>query len=435
MDREWRRSLKIPRFALVTFSSWGARAFASLVSFVSMPLMLRTLTIEQYSVYSILAGLGGWFALGDLCFGVATQTEVSNRRAVNASYGSIAAGGLILAAASSVVLGAASCAAAFFVGRHLLGEFSAISPLERIWAALIMMLFPLLTAGFGAVGRILLAEQHGYVISLVPAVAQGIGVAAYAALALSNATHHLLSAALCFTLPPALIWMAVYFARLSSLSRLAISWKECRRALLPRAGAFFLFGILAAAVLNIDYIVAARRLSPDEIASYVIATKIFMLAYFLYTSMLQASWPDFTEALKRGDLHQVKSRLLFLLGFGFLSVFGCAAVFLFQKEGIISLLAGSQVVPMPSGLIIVMGIYFIVRVWTDAFALLLQSRDDLKPLLAYIPVQALISVVVQWHLAGLFGAVGLVIGLITSYLLTASWILPWRFWQKLVPAV
>lgn len=68
-----------------------------------------------------------------------------------------------------------------------------------------------------------------------------------------------------------------------------------------------------------------------------------------------------------------------------------------------------------------------VRVWTDTYAMFLMSIGKLKPLWISVPFQAVLSGSLQWVGAVNYGLVGLLCGLIASFLITVSWWLPFSF--------
>ncbi|WP_422824300.1 polysaccharide biosynthesis C-terminal domain-containing protein [Xenorhabdus siamensis] len=75
--------------------------------------------------------------------------------------------------------------------------------------------------------------------------------------------------------------------------------------------------------------------------------------------------------------------------------------------------------------------YFSIRVWSDTYAMLLQSMNELKPLWLIVPFQATLSFGLQWYLAGKFKIYGILIGLIISFILTVVIFLP-IFYRKKV---
>jgi len=186
-------------------------------------------------------------------------------------------------------------------------------------------------------------------------------------------------------------------------------------------------------VLQIDYFVMSQFLRSEDIVAYNLSTKIFGLTLFIYVSVLTALWPLFSEAIAQGNWAMVRShtRKYLGIGMGWMLVSTIFLIGLMPKA--IQLLAPRETIVIPMMLILLLGAYNLLRVWTDTFAMILLSMSDLTLLWMITPLQAFISVASQWYLAQLFGLYGILLGLILSFVLTASWILPWavhRHYQK-----
>jgi len=76
-------------------------------------------------------------------------------------------------------------------------------------------------------------------------------------------------------------------------------------------------------------------------------------------------------------------------------------------------------------LIIIFGFYYLIRIWTDTYAMVLQSVSILKPFWILVPIQALISLFGQIYFVRMYRLNGILYGLILSFLLTVSWGLPY----------
>jgi hypothetical protein len=97
---------------------------------------------------------------------------------------------------------------------------------------------------------------------------------------------------------------------------------------------------------------------------------------------------------------------------------------------LVGLLSPREVILVPVPLIVLLGVYQAIRVWSDTFAMVLQSISDLRPLWRLVPVQALLSLLLQLALAPRYGLYGIVSALIGSFLLTVAWGLPLAVWRQ-----
>ncbi|MEW6013162.1 MAG: transporter, partial [Elusimicrobiota bacterium] len=77
---------KIPTHILVASSAWVSKVIISLIQLFIMKNLIQILGEEKYSVYAILTGLIGWFALFDFGIGTSLQNYISEYRANNKNY-------------------------------------------------------------------------------------------------------------------------------------------------------------------------------------------------------------------------------------------------------------------------------------------------------------------------------------------------------------
>jgi O-antigen/teichoic acid export membrane protein len=82
------------------------------------------------------------------------------------------------------------------------------------------------------------------------------------------------------------------------------------------------------------------------------------------------------------------------------------------------------------GVLMIIGIYQMLRVWTDTFAMVFQSMSLLKPFWIIVPIQSAISLGAQIVFVPSFGLYGIYIALICSFVLTVSWFLPFYLYKS-----
>src|SRR5205807_2561963 len=124
---------------------------------------------------------------------------------------------------------------------------------------------------------------------------------------------------------------------------------------------------------NVDYIVMSQVLASNDIVTYNITSKIFGIVFFIYSAVLISLWPNCSEAIARGRWDLIRGYIRLYVGLGIALViaatFGIAAF----RDQILQVLAPNGHVVLSLSLILLFGLYFIIRVWTDMFAMVLQS--------------------------------------------------------------
>ena len=423
--RGWRRARPfVPRHLWVAASGWVSRIFTAGIQLVSVRLLLDSLGIEGYAVFALLTGLQGWYLLSDGGVGIGVQNLVSEARAKGRSTVSLLCAGRLIAIALLVLSVGVLWGIAPTIAPSLLHSFGFMSDGEK---TRVFFTSGALCIGFGIgslVYKVWYAQQRGYLSNIVPAVTAAIGLAGIAAVRHLDAPHRLEASLAAFLVPTALVPLATLAAQSFAARSEWTVRREDFRAILRRAVGFWTFAIVAALTLQIDYVVMSHFLRAEDITIYALSTRVYGLAFFVYNAVLMALWPVFAErvAMKRWD--DVRRQLVRTLGSGIAFMVACSIAMVWLMPVAIGLLAPRHPVLVPTALVLALGLYQVVRVWSDTFSTLLQSTSWLAPFWILVPAQALLSVGLQWMLTPRYGLVGLVAGLTASFLLTVAWGLP-----------
>jgi O-antigen/teichoic acid export membrane protein len=422
---------------LVTGGGWAGRGIQILAQLVSVRILTEGLGTSGYGAFAVLAGLQGWFLLADLGIGISIQNYLSENRARDVPVDDILFTGAILSLGAVGTAAAILYAAGPFISDFLLNDFQALGQEERTTAFYAVAFPGVGTALGGVIYKIWFAEHRGYLSQLLPAVGAILGT-----LAVWGAGR-----ALDLSVTPALL---LYYAPLAILPMLALALtvahrttrkrfrRDLVRPILTRGLRFWIFGVLQAGVLQVDYIIIARVLGDRDVVLYSLASRLFSLILFLYSALLMALWPVFVEAITKGDRAFIFAMVRRYLAVGFaISLAGGTFVALFRDQ-LVGLLAPSLGVAIPITIIVLLTAGLMVRTWTDMFAMTLQCMNDLHILWIVVPIQSALSIVLQTWGAKLFGLPGMIAGLVTCFVLTVSWVLPLRFFtlaRRVAPPV
>jgi len=404
----------------------------SVAGLLTIRILTQALGTEQYAAYAIFVGLQGWFLLADFGIGSSLQNHISEKRALGESYEPVIA-------AASIVL--------FFLLTLCLAGLVIISPHV---APIILKGFPFLAAGeksqclvyfgvfaiiaslSGVTCRIWFAEQRGYLANGLPAMSSVITLLLVIWVRRSELHDQLFWSLIVTVAPLTFLQLPVLLFRGISCLRIAGGkWKVSLLPLIIRAGKFWGFALMATVVLQLDYVVMSQFLSAGEIVVYNFTMKFFTIIYFVYYALLQALWPVCAELIARQEWAQVKRHLRrnIIIGAGVIVV-GVTALSVL-KEPLVNLLSPREQIVLPLRFILLTGGYYLLRVWSDTFTMILQSMSYLRPFWLIVPFQALISAATQWSLAPRYGVYGIITGISISFALTVVWALPWALRQKM----
>lgn len=392
---------------------------------------MNSLGSERYAVCAVLGGLQGWYMLADLGLGVSLQNHISERRTRGEDSNAFVAAATLL---SFLLLGLFIGGLYFlspWLGPFLLRGFSFLGKDEQVRDFFIVGMLSICVGIGSTVYKIWYAEQKGYLANLLPATASlvSLGLIIFVARA---------------ELADRLYWSLVaLFAPLAIFPMVAFLWqcKDCLRVglamdyriispLLTRALKFWFFGIMSAGVLQIDYVIMSQFLKPQDIVLYNLGNKIFSLVFFVYYAVILALWPVCAEAITRNSWETVYNYIKKYVAIGFILIVVASLLLLQWMPEFMTVLSPRELVVIPLPLILLFGGYYMVRVWTDTFAMVLQSMSYLRPFWIIVPFQAGLSVLLQCLLIPRYGVYGVVMGLTGSFLMTVTWVLPRVFFAR-----
>lgn len=413
----------IPRHLVVAASSWASRILVSGLSFLSIRFLIGGLGADRYAAYLLLASLVGWYALFDPGVGAALQNSISERRARGERHGDlVAAAGIIavviLAVSAVVLIGVAPKVSSWY-----LGSFSFSSERASLYFVVAGGVALSTTLG-GYAYRVWFAEQRGYFANGLT----GLGsIIACAGLFLVQ------RAGLADPLPWSILAALGPAAILATSSLAILAWRSRRDvgaglaaipSLLRRALPFWLFMWLAAAVLQVDVLVMSQLLAPEGIVIYGVTSRLFDAMALFYSALLSAFWPSATEMITRGEWKSVTRQLhrYIVAGAAVTVVFTIALVL--AMPTVVGLLAPGAPLVVPPSFVATMGLLALARVWTNSWAVILQSAGRLRALYVATTAQALVNLGFQVTLIPRLGVWAVPLSLIASYVLTVAWVLP-----------
>lgn len=426
-ERSLLSKLNLPTHLLVAASAWISRIIVTIIQFITIRILLDSLGVENYAVFMLLNGVTGWFMLADMGIGVSVQNYISEARAGNQPYDILIATGAFLATTLLFGMVFLLYFSSPYIGPLFLKNYTYLSNIEK---NNLFFATGALSIGTGmgvVIYKIWYAEQKGHLSNIIPAAASVIGLLGLIIINQTQQENRLFLSLIAVMAPTTLLPLLLLIRKLTIHNFRLFPKSERRKTvseIMKRGSHFWLFSILAAGVLQVDYIVISQFLPPHDVAVYSISTKIFGFAFFVYNAILMALWPVFAEHIAKGKWNEVNKYLRKYLTFGLFFILFCTIALFWLMPIAINILAPRENIIIPTGLIILLGCYQLIRVWADTFSMLLQSMNYLKPMWIFVPLQALMSFTLQWVLAPRFGIYGVVSGLIGSFIFTVVWGFP-----------
>jgi len=191
-----------------------------------------------------------------------------------------------------------------------------------------------------------------------------------------------------------------------------------------------LFAAMAAITLSIDYIVMSRTLAAQDIVHYNLASRIYMTLLVVHGVLLSTNWTPVSDLVHASKYKEARIRVEKVLKQGLYIGGGAGLLILAGIDPLVNALTSGKVDHISLSLCIAFWIYALLRIWTDTYAMAIQSSGMVSEINKFIPMQASLSAVSQYILGTNFGALGVVVGLMISFALTASWIIPRKFYYS-----
>lgn len=401
----------------------------ALTQFISIRLLTAGLGHEQYAAFAILTGILGWYTLADLGVGTSLQNTISQCRAHKRPYANyLHAVGLIAIALFAISISVLYLLS-LYLGPLLLRNFAFDSD-EKVRQLFVSGAFLAAAAIGGIAYKIWYAENRGHLGNIVQAVAAILGLLGlWVVLHLSH-RNRLLWSLVAYTGPGAVLAILSLIAatRVRVCEQKPLRQEDLVR-LFKHGLRFWFFILMAMSVVQIDYVVMSQYLQPSEIVAYAVVTKMFTLVFFMYNSVLSALWPVFSELIALGNWSKAQGYLTHYLSLGIALMLFSTVALVFAMPKVIHLLSPTQAVVIPMTFILLSGFYHVIRIWTDTFAMVLQSMNDMTPFVFFVPIQALLSAAGQVFFVKRYGIYGILIGLICSFCLTVTWMGPLRLYR------
>lgn len=426
--RLYKKKLSIPSHMIVAISGWASKLIVVFVQLFSIRLLISGLGLEGYATFGLLSALLGWFMLADFGIGSSLQNQISQQRAFDKTYGEDIVVSVFLCAA----LLAITIAALYFISPYFapfyLKKFIHIDDVEKTRIFFISgSLF--IGCALGSVSyKIWIAEHKGFISNLLPAIA---GLVSYVGILILHSvegmSNNILWNLIVFFTPYTLLPVcAITLQFLTHYKTVRISSVNINKVykIMSSALAFWFFAAITSLSLQVDYLILSQYLESRDMVVYNLATKFFWFVLFLYISGLTSIWPVFSESLAKDDWMYVKALTRKYLKFGLSFAIATTFLLILFMPYVVSLLAPNQNLIVPFGFLILLGIYQLIRVWSDTFTMILQSIGDTNSLIKVGIFQAFFSIILQWYLVQILGIDGIILGNILSFLMTFFWIAP-----------
>lgn len=411
---------------------WASRLLGLFVSLAMVRIALRILGENQFAVFQILITALAWLSLSSLGLGPTLKNLVSEHRARGENDGPLREASATLVAILFVIGAALLWVAAPGVSFGLLRKLSH----DQVWAYRAFVAGGVLSllAALGQIGtEIMYAEFRAARVYLLSIVSSALTLASLVLLGrLARPASELVFWVVCATIGPQAL---TGVAGLGMTRLLRVRLTRPPRPMLFRisrlAFRFWGFALLSNLILLVDYLVISQILVAREIVLYSVMMKVVTVGVVLFTTVIAVAWPEWTHDWELRRFAVLRHRVLLLATIGagvcvpgaVLAVYALPMVFRIW-------LHNANVIPSAM-LVVVFIAYLAVRLWTDVHSSALMAGNRVGSATKFAFVQALITAPLEFFLGRVWGAEGVIFGLLLGFLSTTAWLFPWRFYGEL----
>ncbi|MGS0753441.1 MATE family efflux transporter [Roseateles sp. GG27B] len=398
---------------------WIARLTMIFCSLINTRLLIGILEVEGFASFAILMSLAPWLALVNMGLPNAVQNLIARSRAEGNPLDAMQNSAISLALLLGLGLIPVAVLMSIGIQQALLKNHEGMQIM-----AVVIIVWSMICSGLALVfSQILYAHHRANIPAAAPALQAALTTIALLGVAQCEGERSILVAS-ALALPVIILFSSLAIcASRTGVFRFELS--QC--GMLIKAGqSFMFFTVISTFSVACDYIVMARLLSSVEVAQYSLVSKCFSVVLSLHAVVLSASWTPMSDLFYKKSFDHMRPMVLRVLGVGFcLLILACIPI-AFGLDSIIGFLSGNIVPGVGFAAAAGAISYLAVRVWTDTFAMVLMSCNQMSTMNAYIVWQSVLAISLQWLLGNWYGVPGIFVGATLSFLITASWILPYR---------
>jgi O-antigen/teichoic acid export membrane protein len=401
---------------------WLARAGGIVLSFVNTRLLIEVMGVDGTAAYTIILSITPWIGLLNLGLPITMQNEVSRLRS----------NGQDIELMQKYAFGTMILLGIFLVPVPLLISWATYSILLNNYtvfslsAVTVAVMFIYLSALSQLMAQLMYANNDAIWPTMYPVITAlwiFIILILSAIFDLKNINLIFLALMLSNILLPIHAAMRVkLIGRVQFNLRISLNQIKLSKDML-------IFSMIATAVLSVDYMIMARMLDSVEIVKYSLASKLFMTFLVFHGVLIALNWTLISDSINSKKMKDARLKIEEILKFSLTIAVIYGLIVILYQDFIFENLTGNDFIKSSNSLMGSFLLYVLLRIWTDTYAVGLQGCGKVKLINIFLPFQAVISCLGQYYLGGEYGAIGIVWGMILSFILTAAWIVPYHFYK------
>lgn len=216
----------------------------------------------------------------------------------------------------------------------------------------------------------------------------------------------------------------MYLPRLSRFSPMDA------RMLFKYGSSFTVIGVTGFLQYGTDTLIISRVLGPSEVAPYSVVMRLYGVFLSFSSLLYMPMWSAFANAKSCNDWVWFRRHAKLLTIFVMIAYGGFFGCILIGGRFIVQVWTNSMI-DVSFWLILFIGLYYFVRVWTDIQSILCNSLNLIPASAALSLPIGVLTVILTYVFTQWWGVNGVAVGMGGALLITGAWILPYLAYKEL----
>ena len=400
----------------------GLSIFAS---FLSVPLMIKYLGIEQYGVWSTLLSIVSWIVLFDIGIGNGLRNKISESLAEEKkeeAYKYISTAYTIIGAISVILILTFLLASEYISWQKVFNittvdneelqkvvNITAIFLFLNFWLSLINQVFN----GFQKTSLVVFNQFLSNIFSLF---------AVFVLYTFYESSLIKLAFAYGISLLASSLILSFWFYQKNRefIPKIKSFGLNYTKSITSLGFKFFIIQIAVIVIFTTDKILITQLFGPEYVARYDVAFNLFSVITIVHGILMAPLWSAYSDAYHRGDMEWIKKTIKNQLRVYLLIILG-TILLIFLAKPIITFWIGKDFL-VDNMLIIAMALFILVSTWNNIFGFILGGFGYVRLGAYYTSITAILNIPVSYYFAITldFGISGIIYGTIFSIFISST---------------
>lgn len=357
------------------------KGLAILGSFLSIPLMIKYLGIEQYGVWSTLLSIVSWIILFDIGIGNGLRNKISESLAKEdkeEAHSYISTAYTIIGVISVILIIIFLVASEYIVWQKVFNitsisnqelqnvvNITAIFLFLNFWLSLINQVFN----GFQKTSLVIFNQFLSNILLL-------LGVFILYTFYESSLIKLAFTYGISFILSSLILSFWFFKENREFIPKIKSFGLNYTKSITSLGFRFFIIQIAVIVIFTTDKILITQLFGPEYVTSYDVIFKLFSIITIIHSILMAPLWSAYSDAFHRNDIVWIKKTIKNQLMIYLLIVLG-TILLAFLTKPIIYIWIDKEFI-VDNILIIAMALFILISTWNNMFAFFINAINQLN---------------------------------------------------------